>query len=113
MAVANTHHHVIVRPRIINPCTRYRYTRYNIISKVHDDDDDDDYDDDDNITTTKRTTILPEAKNSGYLYLYIIMYMRVHNTRIYTYTHIYPKDTTVDYVMSLPHARRLCDACIT
>lgn len=40
--------------------------------------------------------------------------MRVHNTYIYTYTHIYPKDTTVDYVMSLPHARRLCDdACIT
>lgn len=60
MAVANTHHHVIVRPRIINSCTRYRYTRY--ISKVHDDDGDDDYDDDDNITTTKRNTILPEAK---------------------------------------------------
>jgi len=62
MAVANTHHHVIVRPRIINPCTRYRYKQY--ISKVHDDDndEDDDYDDDDNITTTKRTTILPEAK---------------------------------------------------
>lgn len=74
MAVANTHHHVIVRACIMNPSAHDigRYIQYNIIiPQVHVDDDDDD-----NITTTKRTTtLLPEAKKIRLPIIHIIIYI--------------------------------------